>query len=128
MLFQFERLEAVNKLQKEREMTSRLKAERDQTNEELRRFRSQEMQRDQEREAERLSNKETVRQVDRQREDLRMKLVRYFVTKYQNNNFNFIAIKPFACLMKIVVSQKHFVCFSAKFQYLLMLNNSFLCL
>jgi len=62
-------------VQKEREMMNHVKAERDQLDDELRKLKAREMQRDQDREAERLSNKDTVRQVDKQREDLRMKLV-----------------------------------------------------
>ena len=62
-------------MQKEREMMNHVKAERDQLDDELRKLKAREMQRDQDREAERLSNKDTVRQVDKQREDLRMKLV-----------------------------------------------------
>lgn len=72
---QFERLEAVNKLQKERDTVTRLKMERDQTDEDLRKMKSLELQRDQDREAERVSSKKTVREADREKEEYRMKLV-----------------------------------------------------
>lgn len=72
---QFERLEAVNKLQKERDMVTRLKIERDQMDEDLRKMKSLELQRDQDRESERLSSKKTVREADREKEEYRMKLV-----------------------------------------------------
>jgi hypothetical protein len=72
---QFERLEAVNQLQKEREMVTRIKSERDQINDELRKMKSQELQTGSDREAERLASKKSVRDADRQKEEYRMKLV-----------------------------------------------------
>ncbi|KAL4221886.1 A-kinase anchor protein 9 [Mactra antiquata] len=71
---QFERLEAVNKLQKEREFLSTLKSERDQLSEDLRKVKSVEIQRDHAREEERLSIKKSIREAERTREEYRMKL------------------------------------------------------
>lgn len=73
---QIEKLEALNKFDKEHEHLERLKAEKDQMNEELKNLRSLELQRDQDREAERQSDRKAVRQADREKEEYKMKLVR----------------------------------------------------
>ena len=49
-------------------------------NEELKNLRTLELQRDQDRENERLSDKKAVRQADREKEEFRMKLVRLVFT------------------------------------------------
>ena len=53
----------------------RLKAEKDQMNEEIKNLRILEAQRDRDREAEKLADKKAVRQADREKEEYRMKLV-----------------------------------------------------
>ena len=74
---QIEKLEAVNKYEKEVDHVTRLKAEKDQMNEELKSLRTLEIQRDRDREAERLSDKKATREADREKEEYRMKLVRF---------------------------------------------------
>ena len=81
VIFQIEKLEAVNKYEKEHEHVNRLKVEKDEMNEELKNLRTLEIQRDRDREAERISDKKAVRQADREKEEYRMKLVR------ANHNF-----------------------------------------
>ena len=76
---QIEKLEAVNKYEKEVDHVTRLKAEKDQMNEELKNLRTLEIQRDRDREAERLSDKKATREADREKEEYRMKLVRFFL-------------------------------------------------
>ena len=76
-LLQIEKLEAVNKYEKEVDHVTRLKAEKDQMNEELKNLRTLEIQRDRDREAERLSDKKATREADREKEEYRMKLVSF---------------------------------------------------
>ena len=67
----------MNKYEKEVDHVTRLKAEKDQMNEELKNLRTLEIQRDRDREAERLSDKKATREADREKEEYRMKLVRF---------------------------------------------------
>ncbi|KAH3718517.1 hypothetical protein DPMN_061322 [Dreissena polymorpha] len=72
---QFERLEAVNKLQKEREQSTRFKSERDQVTYELRQLKSREITLNQDQQTEKAAMRNSVREVKRKKEELRMKLV-----------------------------------------------------
>ncbi|WAQ94540.1 PCNT-like protein [Mya arenaria] len=71
---QFERLEAINSLQKERDLYARMKGERDALTEEVRTVRTRESEREHRREEERLQGRQSAREVDRDREESRIKL------------------------------------------------------
>ncbi|KAH3794003.1 hypothetical protein DPMN_147532 [Dreissena polymorpha] len=70
----FERLEAVNKLQKEREQSTRFKSERDQVTDELRQVKSREITLNQDQQTDKAAMHNSVRETEREKEELRMKL------------------------------------------------------